>query len=417
MAGLVVRTQLLKPGAIPTAAPKQEAARPDRPRVTVTVMNIAEADEEPRYRVERGSLTAAKIYYADIAPELNLSVADFSNWRLESVAAYLGYPGLAFGGAPCEVTAGTSSGEVLVLRYFAPKTSSIGNGGHATEIGWRQIVRLRPRPVSDADRAGIENAYVLLNYQQRATRIRQDPFASPALYTQVMFTRSQPDALKPAYWIVFDRAKRRTAAIQATFDGGDAAEVGQSFHVPDACGQCHGGDRNRPSLNLFDLGQWKDRTEAGDPFGSVLAGTKAELFDAGNCGATPFQTVRTLNAEVLAQNKYSEAPAFVIEAIESWLQKHQSSNEPLPAPRRGYGPNPWDSSHTDDVALLTELNRQCYRCHGTIKFDIFNRSAVINKRARAVSLIRSGSMPLDRKHDPLSPGEKQRLVDMLMAMK
>jgi hypothetical protein len=37
---------------------------------------------------------------------------------------------------------------------------------------------------------------------------------------------------------------------------------------------------------------------------------------------------------------------------------------------------PWDSSSSDDVELLGKLNRYCFRCHGTIRFTVFDKGYV-----------------------------------------
>lgn len=397
----------------------------DRPRVNSSVTNPA-GDDQPLAWFPRGSDSLGNAYYEDSAMALGIPqgphpdpVQAYRAWTIDDFLGYMGFAGLNLRSTPCEVMAvGVGRNEVLALRYFAPKTSSVDTNGHASELGWRQIVRLMARPRSAAADARIESAFVLLNYQQSLADVAKGPFAQPPIYTQVMLVSSDPVS-RPTRWLVFDAKRNRVTGIKATFAGGDAAIGGQTLHLPDACAQCHGGDKALPHLNLFDIDNWKDRASARDTFAMVTTRSPASVMSTGKCNVTPVSVARQLNQEIQRHNDLPglKTPAFVREAVVSWNLTHARADY-VPITDRSFGMTRWASQVKADDELLRMLNRYCYRCHGTIRFDIYNRSQVVAMSKRAVRQIDLGLMPLDRQGDRLLPeAERRRLVELLSALR
>jgi len=197
-----------------------------------------------------------------------------------------------------------------------------------------------------------------------------------------------------------------------------AYEQGKAL-VAAACAQCHGGDKALPHLNLFDIDNWKDRASARDTFAMVTTRSPASVISTGKCNVTPVNVARQLNQEIQRHNDLPglKTPAFVREAVVSWNLKHARADY-VPITDRSFGKTRWGSQVKADDELLRMLNRYCYRCHGTIRFDIYNRSQVVAMSKRAVRQIDLGLMPLDRQGDRLLPeAERRRLVELLSALR
>lgn len=409
----------------PLVQRRESSSEPDRPRPNSSVTNPDPGRPAIAW-FPRGTDTAASSYYVESAMALGIPGGTYSNpaaayeaWVIGDFLRYMGFSGFPFRASPCDQMAVAGKrDEVLALRYFAPKTSSVGRDGHATELGWRQIIWLRARLGSTAAGVGIESAFVLLNFQQPAGDVAKDPFARPPLYTQVMLVSTDP-VRRPTRWLVFGQDQTRANGIKATFEGGDVASGGQTLHLPDACAQCHGGDERLPHLNLLDIDNWSDRASEGDTFGIVSSRALVGLTPMGHCTTRPIDVVRKLNQEIQRHNDLEglRTPAFVREAVASWNAKHQRVDAVAMADR-SFGKTRWVSLLRKDKELLGMLNRYCYRCHGTIRFDIYNRSQVVTMADRAIRQINLGLMPLDRQRDRLLPdAERQKLVQLLDDLK
>jgi hypothetical protein len=395
-----------------------------RPRVDSSVTNPA-GDDQPIAWFPRGAETLGLDYYVDSAMALGIPRGQYASpdvayasWTVDDLLDYMGFAGLAITPTPCQVMAAAEPDEILAMRYFAPKTSSVDNEGHASELGWRQIVRLSARSGSAAANAGVASAYVLLNFQQIVADVATDPFAHPPIYTQVMLVSTDP-VRRPTRWLVFDEQRKRVTGIKATFAGGDVATSGQTLHLPDACAQCHGGDKRLPHLNLFDVDNWVDRASVADTFGLVGTRSRISVTSVGVCDIKPIDVARALNREIQAHNDLPglRTPKFVREAVASWNLKHASADYVSMA-ARSFGPTRWAPGSTSDLELLGMLNRYCYRCHGTIRFDVFNRSQVVGMARRAIRQIDLGLMPLDRQGDRLIPSaDRRRIVELLAGLR
>jgi hypothetical protein len=381
---------------------------------TVSVRNVAAATGGTGLMPLTGTDLQALAYYDDTALQLSMTPDAYGEWTLGSVATYLGYPGLQFWQTPCALMKHEG---VLSARYFAPKTSSVTAAGRASEVGWRQIIRLKAREGSEASAAGIAAAFVLFNFQQLAADIAKDPFAKAPEYTQVMLVRLKHTDDWPAYWLLFDRTGVRALSILATFHGGDVSTQGNTFYVPGACAQCHGRDKKHPHLNFFDVDHWHDRSSRGDDF-ALVRKSPAEVVATGSCDLKPMQVFEMLNREVARFNAQPMARTaeFVRAAVDSWVEKHPGPSKLLRPIDRAYGVALWHGRA--DAKTLSLLNRYCYRCHGTTKFDVFDKDAVLHRRLKMIALIKDGTMPQDRQGDrQLSKSEKETLIKLLQDLK
>jgi hypothetical protein len=82
----------------------------------------------------------------------------------------------------------------------------------------------------------------------------------------------------------------------------------------------------------------------------------------------------------------------------------------VPPHRRGFGPPPWDPANERDRILLYSLDRYCYRCHSSIKYHVFERQEVLNRKgdieARVTELQDATVwMPQDRMFPGLAQAE------------
>jgi hypothetical protein len=158
--------------------------------------------------------------------------------------------------------------------------------------------------------------------------------------------------------------------------------------------QCHGGIQAQGKCNLLDTDHWFDRVfpDYGvaddlykqEDFVALAQSPFPVLYDGGKDPAvvpfkTAFETIRQLNAEIKSQNERaggSSALNFQLRAAEKWLQLHQTSVEHMPPYRRGFGDQTWDPNKDTHRKLLYFFNRYCYRCHSSVKFNVFDRQAV-----------------------------------------
>jgi hypothetical protein len=268
-------------------------------------------------------------------------------------------------------------GDILAARFFAPK---IVNINAATPIpGWRKLVRLRVRPDSRAARVGIQSVVILFNF---FTPVGVQPFAGPSVNTQVMLLA--PALNDRLYWMDFDPGGKLTLALNASFDAADLPNGGtRDYFVPDGCNDCHGSPGNlRPAMvNYLDTDHWFDRLE--NDFAFLKTADSALVFDARTNDpsqpsfATAFDVIRRFNEEALSQNSAVQPDSFEAQAARTWLKLHSVSNDHFPPTTRGFSSNEgpvWQSSEADG---LNRLNRYCFRCHGSVRFSVFDRPKVV----------------------------------------
>jgi hypothetical protein len=54
---------------------------------------------------------------------------------------------------------------------------------------------------------------------------------------------------------------------------------------------------------------------------------------------------------------------------------------------RAIGPEvKWSNQNTNDAKALDTFNQYCFRCHGTVKFSVFNRHAILDIQTRGIAL-------------------------------
>ena len=169
--------------------------------------------------------------------------------------------------------------------------------------------------------------------------------------------------------------------------------------------------------------------------GFDFPGTKTSKFDVIFDGGTNHKSktyaaavgvIRKLNEHIKKQNEESLRPSksdeFKVQAVKKWLELHKKSPQPVSSLfeksalfKRSIGPKKWDQKKPLDAALLPLLDRYCFRCHSTVRFDVFDRTAVEKRAgtaARYTAPDESGNifMPQGR---VLSNDERDALVKLL----
>lgn len=395
--------------------------------------------------VSPGSPEKAKAYYARISHEVGFTakpaettldeLLDFAGYkvnatkleslepavlmdpeRLSSCDGGLCIPKRGLGGAMLR------RGDILATRFFAPKIVNINVGTATPTLGWRKLVRLHVRPLSLAAQKSIESVIILFNY---SSAVGQPPFAKPSFNTQVMLLAPKlPDRL---YWLDFDDQNKLSLALKAGFDELDGAA--HNYYVPDGCNACHGSPGNQqPALvNYLDTDHWFDRLE--NDFRALKEAGTPLIFDAetnvisDDRFTRAFDVIRQFNEEALQQNLLVQPPSFEAKAAETWLTIHANSDAPVPPIGRGFSMNGepmWQVSETGGLALL---NRYCFRCHGSVRFSVFDRASVVLRAGsmrqrlrpnKEMAKSRGYQMPPDR---PLPPAELDVLFSFLKALR
>jgi hypothetical protein len=414
-----------------------------------------------------GSEAEARKYYQDLSVKLGFMVQDplsgqaASSTTLVDVAAYLGYAakapappltakedlqdaspsalmdpialGKRLGGLQL------SAGDVLVARFFAPKISDVSQPT-VKQAGWRKLVRLRAQPSSAATAHGIEYGIILFNFF--APIDQPDPFTgNDSVNTQTILVGN--DSRKSLYWIDFGKTSdgaKLSHELDAFFDAGHipasvSAQNGgkAAYFVPCACISCHGGLRldfttmppapdnhfSSALLDYLDTDHWQDRTAKGDDF----AGLKAPvLFDPGTFGV-----ILLLNQEIQHQNASAQPDSVLQRAAQHWLTWHLQQGagaEPLFGRALQLSPNSrvWNANDAVDAALLPEFNRFCFRCHGSVRFDVLDKEMVFALRSK----LNAALYPKDQIADPraamppdrnLSPDDLKKLRDLILRLK
>src|SRR5205807_2037974 len=88
--------------------------------------------------------------------------------------------------------------------------------------------------------------------------------------------------------------------------------------------------------------------------------------------ARAFDVIRQFNEEALQQNNLVHPDSFETAAARTWLGIHASSDAHAPPLARGFSTSPglhWRAAEADGLGLL---NRFCFRCHGSVRFSIFD---------------------------------------------
>lgn len=341
---------------------------------------------------------------------------------------------------------------VLVSRFLAPKIVDFTNSaaGHFT-AGWRKLVRLQAKKGSKAEAAGIKFAHILFNYASDA----KFPFASLDSSTGELkdFSKNNQLILEPAtyeqcvedsiYWLVYGPQSdnyKTINALNAAFDFPSFPNMDvtgpQDYFVPTACAQCHGHDSDRGNpipnangdnvfmfgkLNYLDTDQWYDSLYFDFP--DVAVSDKDVLFDGGKAhNSQKYKAaeavINRLNRDILKQNRIAEreVDSFQVRAAQKWISLHNSGAGPFPIEERALSNqsgNVWDFDKFEDRELVRMLSRYCFRCHSSMYYNIFDKSALAKRKGAAIFLVENGIMPQGRKLDDLT---KLKMIRYLSAL-
>ncbi|HEV7504467.1 MAG TPA: hypothetical protein VGS07_06125 [Thermoanaerobaculia bacterium] len=315
--------------------------------------------------------------------------------------------------------------EILVTRFFAPKIINVRDpqvgGVPVGGFGWRKVLRFRARQGSDARGAGLEDFYLLFNFTSNTPKF---PEGIHAGQIQALLAPIYPIRVghNDIYFLVYNglgsvNPGKVGLFLQATFDFAGVVPDDKYF-VPRSCGQCHGTENTTQSggkINYLDTDHWIDRT--GDDFKLVK---KEDVLVDGVPQA--YDTIRKLNREIEKQNAAVLKPGdpkFALLAARKWLELHSEgrSAEYVPPLKRGFAENAGDPVWTDgsspDKDLLPLLNQNCFRCHSSVRYHVFQKAAVIARKSGIRGRVSSGNMPPDRTLDPATKAKFLALIDQL----
>lgn len=317
--------------------------------------------------------------------------------------------------------------KVLVSRFFAPKIATYYDtqdpfrpvNPDTIIPGWRKVVRITARPNSDAVKAGILHLYLLFNVKQPDPDA--DPFAIKSDNNQVILVPSNQDAKDSAYFAVYGSQAKgyiRSDFLKADFDlpghvGVDVpgAEDGKYF-VPRSCAECHGHSGGRlkgqpldangqptedfktgiyrfAKPNYLDTDQWYDWMEF--DFRGVATSLNDVAFDGGKSHGSAdyaramgvFQKLNTsIKDQTFAAEQVRGTKSYQTQAAEKWLSLHQTDLQRIPYSNRSIGNEEWNSENRDEMRLLRLLDNHCFRCHSSLRYNVFDRQRVGQLKVR-----------------------------------
>jgi len=367
---------------------------------------------------DTGSKEEAEAYYSRLKQTLGID----DHLALNGVLKYYGYAGLTANTIETQSSIDLmnsplfGSGDILATVYFAPKVSDVAFADKYASIGWRKLVRLKARAGSDAINKNLTAIYLLFNFFSKgSTEANKDPFSGRSSNIQAILVHSNGTADYMDF-SGHDSLYARSLQLNASFDASNPNQPNQglknSYYVPEACNMCHGcASNNQPELNFIDTDYLFDRVQPGNDFEDLRAGKYGVLTDGGKIqsdGGTEettipytkaFNIIKSLNTEAMIQNATVDTSDKNLQYIlsKNWLNRHVESSTYLHPVDRGLSSDsPWSSTNANDAALLDDLDRYCYRCHGTIRYSVYDRPFVKGKALYMESLLKSHSMPKDR---------------------
>lgn len=388
----------------------------------------------PQLHVNVGSEQAAIDYYkTKLVPHLNfLTPETILKSTLRDMLGYFGYSNISPSDlhrlTSQEIMAKSDAGDILAMRYFAPKITEVSEkpvpvppGG----FGWRKLVRFKARPKSSAETNGMETLLFLQNtFEASAQGDPFDPKRNVAVFNQAIVVRKgDPNTERHSLYFLtygslvttekkdgrvvpivgangqFTDAGPLIFSLKATFDEKDRdpeTNLGaEEYFVPDSCAQCHGRSLQRAKVNFLDTDHWTDRVTPDynlsdlkfkeEDFTALAASPHGVLYDGGKDVngeryKEAFEIIRQFNQEVAEQNARMGATAnFQLDAVKRWLDLHAPANfahKPAPPQMRGIGNPTWDPNNESHRKLLFYLNRYCYRCHSSIRYNVFDLTRV-----------------------------------------
>ena len=134
--------------------------------------------------------------------------------------------------------------------------------------------------------------------------------------------------------------------------------------------------------NYLDTDHWYDAERYDFP--EVAKGPYDPVYDGGRDHNSPqykeaMRVIGLINEQIKRDTHVETSAA---DGVTKWLELRQRPNGHLPAPpiKRGLGNNTWDSRNTLDVVLLETLNRNCFRCHGSIAYNVFDKKSTFARQ-------------------------------------
>jgi hypothetical protein len=405
-------------------------------------------------RVSPGSLEEAKKYYEEVRQNLaGFPKPTLAESSIGDMLSYYGFPALPPASledlppvtimdferlrraiATAEFEAAyrdhpLQAGEILVSRFFAPKIINVRDpqvsGVPVGGFGWRKVLRFRSREGSLARAAGLDSFYLLFNFTSGSGTAFPEKIHAAQIQAMLVLLYPSTGKHRDAYFLVYEKLDSSTPGkagffLVATFDlAGSVPD--DKYYVPRACGQCHGtevSDQKGAKVNYLDTDHWIDRT--GDDFKKVPA---ANVLPDGTASYAAF---RQLNGEIAKQNEaviaQSGGKPFALLAARKWLELHKEgqpgADQHVSPLLRGFaekaGDAVWTEGAVPDQELLPLLNQYCFRCHSSVRYHVFQKQAVIDKKASILARIKSGNMPQDR---VLDPATKDKLIALLNQLK
>jgi hypothetical protein len=406
---------------------------------------------EQQLMVEPGNEPDAFIYYRETFDELGLNPRGLSgqplvdSQNLSLSLEFLGYKGLKPGDVedlPSDDLMKRFPENVLASAFFAPKITDVSQT--PLNIGWRKVVRFKAQAGSDAEKKGIASGFLLFNKFQGKDKYSTDPLkprpdkTNESKTTQLILTRADSSTLmRPVYFLVYgpiSQGGKLITFLTASFDARDPSIVPEGkYYVPQACAECHGGkiidpnqDWKKIKVNYLDTDHWFDRLN--DDFAVLKNAPFGVLYDGGKDETTPkfeaaFNVLRRLNNEIKTQNERVEPtpgdPSFQLRAVRKWVELHQTNSRHQDYFARALpstAGEPWKADGVPDGELLPLMNQYCFRCHSSLKFNIFDRPAVKSRKSRIVSFLdkpvtQKFHMPQDRVLDEAVKEKIKKLVN------
>jgi hypothetical protein len=328
-----------------------------------------------------------------------------------------------------------SNDNVLVSRFFAPKIVDYSVAEPFTP-GWRKLVKLNALPGSVAASANLESISILFNYVNANANV--DPFINNlSKNNQVIIIPKtfNPATEDSAFFMVYLEGPVYALGFALEGVAFDLPQLGVAkYFVPSSCAQCHGHDRGagnfspKPAdgifraarLNYLDTDQWLDMLNY--DFQNVAQSSNGVIFDGGKdtnsqTYKSAFGVIRRLNQYVYKQNLSVNANDFKTKAAEKWLSVHINNDLPLSMENRilSLGADVWDISKPDELELLNKLNRYCFRCHSSIRYNIFDKQGV--KKSSSGMQSRMEELISDKRYMPngriLTLAERDRMIELI----
>ena len=208
------------------------------------------------------------------------------------------------------------------------------------------------------------------------------------------------------------------------------------YFVPRSCAECHGhsiavgglalkgqpvdpgtGDATEDfskgiykfaKPNYLDTDQWYDWKDF--DYRGVSGSLNDVVFDGGRDSSSSdyiraLDVIRRLNTGIASKSLVAESnpavPTFSTLAAQKWLELHQTTDFRRPYSVRSIGKSAWDATKPDEMKLLRLLNNHCFRCHSSVRYNVFDKDAVAARKFEIIGFI---NFPAKDANDKPLPG-------------